>query len=120
MKMFRIVTCVILTVLMLLPCVTMGVGASSAYQTYTYDINGEALYSPDAYTALKSVDSDYMGLDIALDNPSDMVVDAEKNVYLADTGNNRIVVLDRYYKLKFILIFFRYITYFSSYSSVFN
>lgn len=103
MKMFRIVTCVILTVLMLLPCVTMGVGASSAYQTYTYDINGEALYSPDAYTALKSVDSDYMGLDIALDNPSDMVVDAEKNVYLADTGNNRIVVLDRYYKLKFII-----------------
>ena len=103
MKHLKIVTCVILTVLMLLPCVTVGVGAASAYQTYTYDIHGEALYSPDAYTALKPVDSDFMGLELALDNPNDMVVDADQNVYIADTGNNRIVVLDRYYKLKFII-----------------
>ena len=36
--------------------------AASPYQTYTYSINGTALYSPDAYTPTKSIDSAYMGL----------------------------------------------------------
>ena len=36
--------------------------ASAPYQTYTYSINGTALYSPDAYTPGLSVDSTYMGL----------------------------------------------------------
>ena len=35
--------------------------------------------------------------------PGDLEVDANENVYIADTGNNRIVVLDRYYKVKFVL-----------------
>ena len=103
MKKCKVIACVVLTVLMLVPMFTMGVGASSAYQTYTYDINGEALYSPDAYTALKMVDSDTMGLEVALDNPNDMVVDEAGNIYIADTGNNRIVILDAHYHLKSII-----------------
>lgn len=96
-------------------CMTT-VGASSAYQTYTYDINGNALYSPDAYTAVKTIGATDMGLDALVPegadakntsgqllNPGDMVTDAAKNVYIADTGNSRIVVLDRYYKLKFVI-----------------
>lgn len=77
------------------------VSASSAYQTYTYSIYGEALYSPAAYTPEKSVDSAYMGLTTAIDDPRDLVVDDEYNVYIADGKNNRIVCLDRYYKVKF-------------------
>ncbi len=38
-----------------------------------------------------------------LNNPSDLVTDKAKNVYIADTGNNRILVLDRYYKLKRVI-----------------
>ena len=38
-----------------------------------------------------------------LSGPSDIEVDEEGNIYLADTKNDRIVVLDRYYKVKFIL-----------------
>ena len=38
-----------------------------------------------------------------ISSPSDIEVDAEQNVYLADTENNRIIVLDRYYKVKFII-----------------
>ena len=77
------------------------VSASSAYQTYTYSIYGQALYSPAAYTPEKSVDSAYMGLTTAIDDPRDLVVDDEYNVYIADGKNNRIVCLDRYYKVKF-------------------
>ena len=39
---------VVLAVLLVVPAITLSVGASSAYQTYTYSIDGTALYSPYA------------------------------------------------------------------------
>ena len=75
--------------------------AAKTYQTYTYSIDGKALYSPDAYTAQKTIDAAAMGLDLSLLNASDMAVDAAGNVYISDTGNNRILCLDRYYRLRF-------------------
>ena len=41
-----------------------------------------------------------------ISNPSDIEVDDNGNVYIADTGNSRIIVLDRYYNVKFILASF--------------
>ena len=79
------------------------VSAASAYQTYTYNINGMSINSPAAYTPDKNIDSNYMGLKTAIDDPRDMVVDKEYNVYIADAKNNRIVCLDRYYKVKFTI-----------------
>ena len=77
------------------------VGAAKAYQTYTYSIDGKALYSPDAYTAVKTIDSAAMGLSTALNTATDVMVDAEKNVYIVDRDGSRIVCLDRYYRLRF-------------------
>lgn len=82
------------------------VSASRSYQTYTYSIKGTALYSPDAYTPIKTIDSTYMGLKTegikkVLDDPCDLVVDKNDNVYIADAGNNRIVCLDKYFKYRF-------------------
>ena len=103
MKFARIL-CAIIAVLMIASCAAVITGASSAYQTYTYSIGGYALHSPDAYTADNQiVTSQYMGLDVALNNPNDLITDAQNNVYIADTGNNRIVCLDRYYKLRFTI-----------------
>ena len=82
-------------------------GAAKTYQTYTYSIDGYALHSPDAYTPIKNVDSASMGLEkLALDTPRDIVVDEKDNVYIADTGNSRIVVLDRYFKFQFEIMEF--------------
>lgn len=97
------ILCLFFALTMVASCFIFTTEAGSAYQTYTYDINGNALYSPDAYTATKAVNSDEMGLETPLSNPGDLVTDAAHNVYIADSGNNRIVVLDRYYKLKFTI-----------------
>ena len=83
------ILCILFTVLMVVSCCAVTAGASSAYQTYVYSIDGKPLYSPDAYTAAIAVDSKAMGLDVPLENPGDMVTDPDQNVYIADTGNNR-------------------------------
>ena len=93
MKKFSKILCTFFAVLMVVTAFCMTVSASSAYQTYTYSVKGKALYSPDAYTAINSVGSDYMGLEVPIENPGDMVTDEAQNVYIADTGNNRIVAL---------------------------
>ena len=101
MKRITSVLLIVLTLVMVATAMSLGVGASSAYQTYTYSIDGEALYSPDAYSAVKSVDYTQMGLELNFNNPGDMVTDKDEKVYIADTGNNRIVVLSRYYEFLF-------------------
>ena len=75
------------------------VSAIEPYQTYTYSSEGYALWSPAAYTPLQEVDSGYVGLyeaegGIPLSDPSDIETDNDGNVYLSDTKNNRIVVMN--------------------------
>ncbi len=97
------ILCLAFAVMMVVATFAIPTGASSAYKTYVYDIHGMPLDSPDAYTALKAVDSDDMGLETPIANPGDLITDQAMNVYIADSGNNRIVVLDRYYKVKFTI-----------------
>ena len=69
------------------------VGAFNSFQTYTYSINGEPLYSPDAYIPVGTYNSNYMGLPegATISDPYDMVVDDDWNVYIADAGSNSIM-----------------------------
>ncbi len=74
-----------------------------SYQSYTYDINGNYMESPDAYVPDEIVTSETMGVSPALENPSDLFVDDKQNVYIADAGNNRIIVLNKRYKLRYYI-----------------
>ncbi len=103
MKRITSVLLVLLSLVMIVSAMTVGAGASSAYQTYTYDINGHALYSPDAYSADLVLDSAALGLSTPLNTPNDLFTDADGNVYIADSGNNRIVCLDRWYQYRFAI-----------------
>ena len=104
MKNLSKVICAVFVILMIASSAILPASAGSAYQTYTYSISGYALHSPDAYTADTTViDSAYMGLDVPLSKPGDLITDNDGNVYIADAGNNRIICLDRYYKLKFTI-----------------
>ena len=94
---------ILCTVFALIMVLTVAVSASAPYQTYTYSINGYALYSPDAYVPLQNIDYNYMGLDAPLGSVKDLVTDKNNNVYLVDSTNNALIVLDRYFKKKFVI-----------------
>ena len=118
MKKLTSIICLVFAFIMAL---SLPASASSPYQTYTYSISGTALRSPDAYSPAKEIDSEYMGLldesvlkkiygdkyssskKMAISDFRDIQVDEDKNIYIADAKNNRIIVLDSYYKLKFII-----------------
>ena len=101
MKNFTRILALTVCIILMIACVP--VGAITPYSTYTYSIDGFALMSPDAYVPDRQIDSAYMGVTPAIDDPRDLVVDQDNNLYIADAANNRIVVLDRYFKLKFYI-----------------
>lgn len=89
-----------LAIMMLIPSV---VSATVPYSTYTYSIDGEVLDSPDAYVPEQIVNSVSLGLDVKLKNPTDIEADKEGNIYITDRENNRIVVLDKFYEVKYTI-----------------
>ena len=100
MKKFTSVILLILSLSMIVSAMTVGVAASSAYQTYTYSIGGTALYSPDAYSAEEALIYTDIGLPMDFKNPRDMITDKDGNIYIADTGNNQIAILNRYFEFQ--------------------
>ncbi len=77
--------------------------AVEPYVTYTYGTDGWPRTSPTVYTPILNVDSSYIGLDKAMDDPRDLFVDDDGNVYLVDAANNRLIVTDPNYKLAFTI-----------------
>ncbi|MBE6541393.1 MAG: hypothetical protein E7672_02985 [Ruminococcaceae bacterium] len=96
-KLYKILL-VAMIVLMVLPTV---VSAANPYATYTYSIKGNVLSSPTAYVPDTIVDSKYIGLEVPLDDIGELFVGPDMKVYISETRNDRVVVLDRYYKLDF-------------------
>ncbi len=79
-----------LSVVVLLAGPVAALDLSPADIDYVLDEEGEKIYIPQTYQ-LESMIGDFGG---ALNNPKDLFIDAEDNLYIADTGNNRIVKLD--------------------------
>ena len=77
--------------------------AAEPYDTYTYSIDGEPLKSPPAYSAIEQFDSidmkisKFSNVNLSVD-ATDITTDDKANVYIADKGNNRIVVLNKFYE----------------------
>ncbi len=85
--------------------------AIESYQTYTYSADGFALYSPAAYSTPRTFDYNHIFSNVAepvnFDKPTDIYADDAGNVYLADSGNNRIIVMEgQNYKHKATIEFF--------------
>lgn len=84
----------------LMLCAVMLMGFSmTAYATersytYNYDWWGDVQDSPDVYTVCNVFTSKDLGLEVGLLSPEGMYVQGDM-VYICDTGNNRIVELQR-------------------------
>lgn len=79
--------------------------AAEPYQTYTYSADGFALYSPAAYSSPTTYTYDDVFSNVKnavnFNKLTDVFADDKGNVYLADSGNNRILVLSgEDYKVK--------------------
>ena len=97
------------------------VGASSPYKSYVYDNNGEACLAPDAFRYETSIDigeiKDKSGKEIgalALNNvdgadkvPGNLFVTDNGLIYICDTGNQRIIVLNSDYSFNRIISGFK-------------
>ncbi len=68
-------------------------GVEKGY-TYTYDYWAEIQYSPDAYSVIGVYTAGQLGLDTGFKKPDGIYV-KNRNVFVCDTGNNRVVEWER-------------------------
>lgn len=73
---------------------SMAVCAADSNYTYNYDWWGDVQGSPDFYTVANVYTSADLGLDVNLSAPQGLFVSGSL-MYLCDTGNNRIIELER-------------------------
>ena len=86
----------IMTVFML-ASMTTALAVDDAYPstyTYNYDYWSDIRESPDAYRVEKVIYSKDLGLDVAMKKPQSLFV-RNNDIYVADTGNNRILQIRR-------------------------
>ena len=88
---FRTLLLVLLAVLLFVTPVAAG--EKVAYDTYTYTYDGDPIASPHAYTPAHIIRMTDLG-QTPLSDPGDLCVGADGRIYVADTGNSRIVVLN--------------------------
>jgi len=74
-------------------CMEVQANENTGY-TYNYDYWEEYQNSPDVYEVCNVFTSTDLGLETALRNPDGMFV-KDDLIYVCDSGNNRIVVLER-------------------------
>ena len=68
-------------------------GETLPYDTYTYDYYGDIRYTPAAYIPQSAISGDQWECG-PMKNPMDMTVAEDGTIYIADTDNNRIILLD--------------------------
>lgn len=89
--------------------VPVSVNADVMYSTYTKDNFGSVIVTQPAYTPFRVLGKDLVAPDpnrpqeqvfSPLKRPADMYIDAKDDLYVADSGNNRIVHFDK--ELRFV------------------
>lgn len=81
--------------------------ALETYDPYSYDRWGDAVASQAGYTAEKYVDGNTIGCG-PLNEPADLFISHDELMYIADKGNNRIVITDLDFNFKKEMKEFKY------------
>ena len=81
--------------------------AEVPYHSYNYSFEGEKSDSPAGYLPDKVITGYDLGIG-HFSNPNDIFVDKNNDIYLVDTDNKRIVVMDSNFNLKKVIDTFTY------------
>lgn len=93
-KNLRRISVLLLTLVLLLGCFPIaGYADELPYDTYNYDYWENIVHTPAAYVPDGSISGVDLGVGAFL-NPQDISAAPDGDLYIADTGNNRIVVVD--------------------------
>lgn len=85
-----------------IPLCVLSVSAESNYEEYNYSTTGEAVPAPKTYEPTMVYYGDE-ATDLTFSSPQDIATDSQGNLYLLDSGNNRLVVYDENFNLKNII-----------------
>ena len=105
----KIAALLILTVTLLMDSRTAEASQMSTYTTFTFNTDGIAVESPEAYRFVNEYDGESLEIG-SFNNPTDLFVDKQQNVYVVDNGNNRIVILNADFSLKEVLSTFSFLS----------
>ena len=94
-KLLALVSAVTVTV----SALAVNVSALEAYDPYSYDRWGDPVASQAGYTAEKYVDGEMIGCGNFYE-PADLFISHDDLMYIADKGNNRIVITDLDFNFK--------------------
>ena len=84
----------VLTVVLIISCIN--VKASAPYVTKTVNRYGELVETQGAYDPIQNIKSFVKGgVDDTFKSPQDLFIDKEDYFYVCDTGNKRVVILDK-------------------------
>ncbi len=93
MKLKKIFGAIALSVMVLLSSMTVRAEDDVPYDTYNYNYWKDVVKTPAAYVPNGSITGETIGT-TSFKEPQDICISGDGEVYLADTGNNRIVVMD--------------------------
>lgn len=92
-KTIKRIGAVLLSSLILIGSSVSSYAATRSY-TYNYDYWGDVQCSPDLYSVCKVFTSTELKLDVPINDPQGIYTSGDM-IYLLDTGNNRIIVMER-------------------------
>ena len=99
----------ILATVLLTDSKTAEASQMSTYTTFTFNTEGLAVESPEAYRFVDELDGENLGIG-SFNNPTDLFVDKQENIYVADKGNHRIVILNADFSLKKVISEFSFLS----------
>ncbi len=87
---FRIL---VLTLIFLVLTGSVSVSAKTPNNSFSYDLENKSIAAPESAEFISNITGDMLGIN-SLVEPTDICNDKNGNLYIADKGNNRIVITD--------------------------